>query len=683
MKILKLASIASSTCVLWCFLPMAVYGCSIHDQLCTFHALGAPHTSYDVKNASTSLNIYAQAENPSAGAARTDFDNNVLLPTNTAISDAISPTVIRPTGPYTAAQTQYLKDGHLPAIWNDSSTLPVHVYPSQYQVTFNQNTAQANHTGDLNGGENGNIPNAMGCPSRENNPDCEAVVITGNVPSGIYSQKIEMFNFYNVSNPSAVMTVGAYATGQGVLIQQSHVDDATAQLGGLPRQLVDLQTTNGKPSNVTSAVNSSFYLAGSKATSRQFDYHFYNRGFDSHAQGTLSFDQKMYHNRGMSQAYQVANHQTGNIDIYRNSLYSIDTKTTMIGAHGGSIVSVRNGVVRAGQAQLVGVIAPQVYCTNGVQSVSCGHSNAVVFDGKSIPDWSPINTGKWGVAQNSLGQDNMMDMAESNRNGAYYFTSTSLKEQGELEAKWRNGEISTTNYAAHTVWEGLGFFGNILYDSAAVVSANLMASSEYVGKKAAQPVRAYLGKETFDVKYDDILAKQYGITNSDGMRTAVDLVNPADIAGKSKKTWEVGSFAAKEVKKEIPYIKKEADYIINWKGLTSQQKGAIGETKEAVDIILNNPNLEFFARQVRVGKDEFGNILKKGFMKADFLHKNKGEDVLYSTEVKTGYQKSNHFPASPAQTKIGTKENLNTSELHKDVPYPNLPIITDGVWYKN
>ena len=355
MKIQTLASMVSSTCVLWCFLPMAVYGCSIHDQLCTFHALGAPHTSYDVKNASTSLNIYAQAENPSAGAARTDFDNNVLLPTNTAISDAISPTVIRPTGPYTAAQTSYLQNGHLPAIWSDSSTLPVHVYPSQYQVTFNQNTAQANHTGDLNGGENGNIPNAMGCPSRESNPDCEAVVITGNVPSGIYSQKIEMFNFYNVSNPSAVMTVGAYATGQGVLIQQSHVDDATAQLGGLPRQLVDLQTTNGKPSNVTSAVNSSFYLAGSKATSQQFDYHFYNRGFDSHAQGTLSFDQKMYHNRGMSQAYQVANHQTGNLDIYRSSLYSIDTKTTTIGAQGESVVSVRNGLVRAGQAQLVGV----------------------------------------------------------------------------------------------------------------------------------------------------------------------------------------------------------------------------------------------------------------------------------------------------------------------------------------
>lgn len=125
--------------------------------------------------------------------------------------------------------------------------------------------------------------------------------------------------------------------------------------------------------------------------------------------------------------------------------------------------------------------------------------------------------------------------SQDNASGSYYHTRNALQDAERRQLEWRNGERGFASYAISSLYHGaLVLPADFLYDSAAVISSNLVASSEYVGIKAAQPIRSYLGKETYEVRYSDILEKQYEIANSTGMRTAVDLVNPADFAGKVK-----------------------------------------------------------------------------------------------------------------------------------------------------
>lgn len=243
--------------------------CPVHNHLCTFHALGA-----DVKttlppgvtfNPANSLVMYAIGKDPVTGAASTvDFDNEAKLPTYTGdkflAGNPVNYTIS--AGPYIVNTTTYGAT-HPPGTWSVPGDSGLQVTPSQYKNTFNANTAIAKHTGDFNGGENGNIPGATGCPNMPGAANCEAVVVTGNVPSGIYEQKVRLFNFYGVPDPKVDLQVGAYVTGQLVIVANSH---DVNQVASFPK------------------------LEGTGNTTPTYSYEVYNRQFDPHAAGVATFD---------------------------------------------------------------------------------------------------------------------------------------------------------------------------------------------------------------------------------------------------------------------------------------------------------------------------------------------------------------------------------------------------------
>ncbi|RRD91035.1 hypothetical protein [Conchiformibius steedae] len=293
--------------------------CSVHDHLCAYHAVGRPITSYKgIDNDETRLVIYGRVLNTPDGKP-VDFDNHVMLPThNTETNES--------TGRFVVSRTAY--GGRNPSEvkvedWERTSDNPAtegaHIYPSQYQVIFNKNTAKARHSGDFNGGENGNIPNAVGCPGHTGNPkDCEAVIITGNVPSGVYSQKLHMFNHHKQENPEANIRMGAWATGQGVLVVKHH--DPNFAMASVSEE----QEVHGADVN----------LVGNKAQSQQVDYHFHNNGFDPHAAGTAAWHYGFTHQRIKDGTYTQYNQHTNTIDTMQKVKNVYGHLTTTVQADG-------------------------------------------------------------------------------------------------------------------------------------------------------------------------------------------------------------------------------------------------------------------------------------------------------------------------------------------------------------
>lgn len=346
-KILKRTTLALSV-LLGTWLSSSAYACDTHDHLCTYHALGVPRTTYNVNNDETRLVIYAKATDTSHGNAQTDFDNHVLLPTSSTSHDWLGTATPVDVRPFINSRTSYGQANPSDVgEWETSDTKGAHVYGSQYQVIFNKNTAQAIHTGDLNGGEKGRTPYQQGCPAYEGKPNCEAVVITGNVPSGTYQQQVQMFNFFNKDNPSAVLTVGAWATGHGVLVSDTHLDSNTQSM------IANNGRLNDSINQGTTEQTHYAFLEGSKSKlSQPINYKFYNRGFDPHASGVVTWDHSRFHHLGYTKPYSITREKT--IDTYRNSLYRIDTNTTIIGANGSRDDILTRGKVRVGQTQLLG-----------------------------------------------------------------------------------------------------------------------------------------------------------------------------------------------------------------------------------------------------------------------------------------------------------------------------------------
>lgn len=323
--------------------------CPISDHLCTYHALGRTQTSYNVDNDKTRLVIYGKALTTSHGDRRTDFDNHVLLPTETKYFDKSGNVVTEDTGPYINSRTSYAKrhDSDV-GEWETPTTKGAHVYSSQYEVIFNKSTAKAIHSGDLNGGERGRTPYQSGCPDYENKANCEAVIITGNVPTGTYSQKIQMFNHYKKKNPKVNLELGAWATGQGTLVTPTHKGDNRFIFSNTQYNYTDLE--------------------GSKAQTQQFDYTFYNRGFNPHVMGTTSWDHNQrYHRVGVSGSFKNYNNRTGNIDIQQRIYSKKLTDTTTVDPFGQSTIQTKVGPVVSRDITL-----NSIGCTNGFFKVSCG-----------------------------------------------------------------------------------------------------------------------------------------------------------------------------------------------------------------------------------------------------------------------------------------------------------------------
>ena len=257
------------SCIYW---QQASHACSVHDHGCIHHALGnTVSTSVPVTTGPSTLHIIAIGSAPGTTTPSTvDFDNKVLLPgLTTNLFDRV---YYQPTGPYIVNTTSY-GAANPPPDWNPGGNDGARqVYPSQYQVTFNANTAVARHTGDLNGGENGNIPGATGCPNMPGAANCEAVVVTGNVPNGVYEQRVRIFNYYGVPNPQVDIQAGAYITGSGVLVSGNH-----------------LPTQGGKEIAYFTT------LSGTGAITDTYKYEFHDRNFDPHASGVAWFDRNRSH----------------------------------------------------------------------------------------------------------------------------------------------------------------------------------------------------------------------------------------------------------------------------------------------------------------------------------------------------------------------------------------------------
>lgn len=327
------------TTLLFCIPYTASHAaCSVHDQGCIYHGFQSDvHTDYPITTDTTAV-FYTIGTTPTTGTpSKVDFDNKVWLPSMTG--DKMFGTYTTPTGPYIINSTPY-GASHPPADTFTAGDANLLVYPSQYKITFNQNTAVANHTGDFNGGENGNIPNATGCPNMPGAANCEAVVISGNVPSGFYTQQARVFNSQGNPNPSVDVQMGVYTTGNAVLVVPSHT------------------TVTNKTATYTEDA-ARYTLNGTGATTPATVYEIYNRGFNSTAYGVASFDQSFRRNLGWSAPYWVVSHDSGYQYKMRNHLARIDTMTTAVGPSGGYSTAIQKGKVRVDGKDVLAVMVPQ------------------------------------------------------------------------------------------------------------------------------------------------------------------------------------------------------------------------------------------------------------------------------------------------------------------------------------
>lgn len=425
--------------------------CPSHDQLCTHHALGVPWTSYDVNNDETRLVIYSKATYTSHGDEQTDFDNHVLLPTQTTYFDLVGNPTTDTTEPFITSQTSYGRNNDSDITeWNTPDTDGAHVYGSQYQVIFNKNTAQAIHTGDLNGGEEGRTPYQSGCPDYENKANCEAVVITGNVPNGTYSQKVQMFNFFNKDDPDVQLELGAWVTGQGTLISATHLDSTQANVG-----LLNDTLAQGKESQLHFT-----NLKGDKAQTQQYDYNFYNRGFDSHAVGVTAWDHNKQYHQSKGGTFEVMNHQKGTIDTKQKIHTRSSTDTTYVGGTGASVTET-NYTPWVTRTQTIGSVG----CTDGFSIVSCnqrgvvrlnpdGSMSQAGYDLKSQTVTDNIGNAGGSFAKfmsssplnkiSMLGQASTYLQSEENRNNLLDTTKNTLVTVGEVIEEKRLDEIAKT-----------------------------------------------------------------------------------------------------------------------------------------------------------------------------------------------------------------------------------------------
>ena len=236
-------------------IPNAGSACSVHDQFCQFQGIGRAVNHTINQNDPTAVII------GSVGSNAVDFDNHVLLPDG--------------NGPYITSTLGYTPRADQPYIGSDEQ--PRHVYPTQYQIDFQNGTAQAQYTGDVTGGAY--IPNPSGC-TISSATYCEEVIIRGNLPDPgtpegfVVRQTNHLYNFPNVPNPSIdVVSYGA-ATGRAYFKQDSH-------LGYSPDEVV----VDGQAVRFTGIRQET--LSGTGAQGAEQTYYIGYNDFDAHAAGVV------------------------------------------------------------------------------------------------------------------------------------------------------------------------------------------------------------------------------------------------------------------------------------------------------------------------------------------------------------------------------------------------------------
>lgn len=235
------------------FLASPAQSCSVHDQMCQFHGVGRAVNHTINQNSPTSVVIGTIGNNA------IDFDNAILLPDGNGPYIASSLPIFDTNQPYLGANEQ-----------------PRRVATGQYQVDFQNGTAQATHSGDFNGAAA--IPNPPGCTIGTGSY-CEEIRIIGNIPDPgtpegfVVKQTNYLYNYYNTPNPSIDLVSYGAATGRAYFKQNSHLgspiitdpNEYTTQYSGLRQE----------------------FLAGNKATGAEQTYYIGYDDFDAHAAGVV------------------------------------------------------------------------------------------------------------------------------------------------------------------------------------------------------------------------------------------------------------------------------------------------------------------------------------------------------------------------------------------------------------
>lgn len=253
-------------------------GCSVHDHLCSYHAIGRISTPTIAKQLGEdpSNGVYSQsglyiksAWATNSSGKKADLDLEVLLPDKALAEDprtsaSLLSTYVN-TGPFIINGVGYPPDGNpFDGIANEA---PRHVGPDQYDITFMNSTARAIHSADANGANIiGNKPGVRPCTDSEN---CEFVQIKGNIPAGEYRAALTNYDYYNLSDPSTPVYI----------ITAELTDDVKAK-GGV---IINKSHLNG-------------YATGSiqnpDETSEHYVFDVYNSGFAPHAEGEAYDDFK-------------------------------------------------------------------------------------------------------------------------------------------------------------------------------------------------------------------------------------------------------------------------------------------------------------------------------------------------------------------------------------------------------
>lgn len=206
--------------------------CNIHDHGCQFHSIGTTsahvgaNEAHHTKGTQITPNIEASTDglyivgvwDDNASGSKADLDVDALLPDATwDINNNISGTgafIITNNASRGGAESS---SDPFSGIADEHNR---HVSTFQEQITFANATATAIHSQDANGLAPIPPNTADSICSAISADSCEAVQITGNIPTGFYGGAVTNYDVHNLSDPSTPSyNVFAYAKGvNGTLV---------------------------------------------------------------------------------------------------------------------------------------------------------------------------------------------------------------------------------------------------------------------------------------------------------------------------------------------------------------------------------------------------------------------------------------------------------------------------------
>lgn len=168
--------------------------CSVHDQMCIYHGIGR-QIGYEPTGIS-SLTATANWDQANDG------DLHALLPQSETYS---APNQAIPGYPLNINAPFY------------PNVTGSHIYPNHYGSEINGGDAIALHSGDDGGGV-ATYAGQPGCGGLQTSVSCEAIIIAGDVPSGVYSYALHAFPDTGTSFGLTNFDISVQAQGNMVLV---------------------------------------------------------------------------------------------------------------------------------------------------------------------------------------------------------------------------------------------------------------------------------------------------------------------------------------------------------------------------------------------------------------------------------------------------------------------------------